>query len=426
MRLKTEKEVLSHLAIIRDHIDEHLKDNCSINVGLIANQLMDMCSDNTKFVVRVVKVDSRKRPFIMCVYPDVDELSERAEGLVRILNTESEDKFVTAWSSIRNWVIEIDSRIITKGNPICVDNGSQFVGILCHEVDHILYNHPIHLIYNYKMNRARLNYYQKALSDKAVMAKLFLPMFVCIDGLRIVVSKPIKQADEIRADLKVPNEYKPHLVEYTERHIIPNEFNLVVTNEEFDAEQAKAVTFSHECVRLMTQRKSILTMQLQAQYKLSPNGYFKDVCKKVITSISGLNPDTEKEDIVKESRISAKVTEALDGLDSQVEVSLESRMIDDRDIIILQADADSISSTSDKTYVINTACDYMEVINKKRDKILSKTKERDPKKLEALTRTEDQKLSQLSKIIDDVMSKKVTYYGDHYGVFVKYPEGYEG
>ena len=425
MRLKSENEVLSHLSIIRDHIDEHLKDNCSINTGLIANQLMGMCTDNTKFVVRVTKVDPKKRPFIMCVYPDVDELSERAEGLLVAINKDY-NGFLSAWQSIRNWVIEIDSRIITRGNPICVDNGSQFVAILCHEIDHILYTHPIHLVYNYKMNRAKINYLQKAMSEKAVMAKLFLPMFVCIEGLRIIVRKPISQADEIRADLKVPNEYKPYMVEYTERHIIPNDFNLIATYEEFDAEQAKAVTFSHECVRLMTQRKSILKIQLEAQYKLSPNGYFKDVCKKVLTSISGLNPDTGKTDPVKESRIYKKMDAALEGLEAQVEAALESRNIEDRDIIILQADADSISSSLDKTYVINTAFDYMDILNKRRNKILSKTKETDQKKLDALTKAEDQKIAQLNNIINDVMTKKVTYYGDHYGVFVKYPEGYEG
>ena len=117
---------------------------------------------------------------------------------------------------------------------------------------------------------------------------------------------------------------------------------------------------------------------------------------------------------------------ALEGLEAQVEAALEARNIEDRDIIILQADADSISSSLDKTYVINTAFDYMDILNKRRNKILSKTKETDKKKLDALTKAEDQKIAQLNNIINDVMTKKVAYYGDHYGVFVKYPEGYEG
>ena len=167
-------------------------------------------------------------------------------------------------------------------------------------------------------------------------------------------------------------------------------------------------------------------MQLDAQYKLSPNGYFKDVCKKVLTSISGMNPDTGKTDPVKESRIYQRMDAALEGLDVKVESILESRNIEDRDIIILQADADSISSSMDKAYVINTAFDYMEVLNRRRNKILKKTKETDQKKLDALTKMENQKIAQLNKIVDDVMTKKVTYYGDHYGVFIKYPEGYEG
>lgn len=429
MKLKSKEVVSQALGIIRDHVDDHLQDKCSINPGLIGNQIKNIFADTVLFTVRIVHMENVTKPFIMCVYPDVTELERKSSSLVTALNNSKEDarEFVSIWSDIVKWNIEIDSRLLDKGDRICVDNGSQFVAILCHEIGHVLDTHPSHLYYNYRMNRAKLSFYEKMLSNKPTMAKLFLPMFVCIGGLRIIVNKPISQSKEIKADYLIPAEYKPYMVEYVDRHIIHNpkvSSDVIKTNEEFDAEQSTGVTFTAECIRLMTQRRNILKAQLLAQYRLSPNGYYKEICKTVIKAVSGMNPDTGKDDIVKEKRIESKVK---DDMEASVKESvlLEAANVDDRAIILLKVNADSITTTADKQFVINTVFDYLNILNKKREKILSKTKETDPKKLAALTKAEDDKIKMLNQILSDVMDKKVTEY-EHYGLFVKYPEGYEG
>ena len=96
--------------------------------------------------------------------------------------------------------------------------------------------------------------------------------------------------------------------------------------------------------------------------------------------------------------------------------------------MVVAADAQSIRSVEDKTYVINNIFDYMEALEKQRKKIISKmdSKNLQSKKSEA-TKDIDEKIKKLNDILTDVMNTKVDYYNNnHYGLFVKYPDGYEG
>ena len=45
--------------------------------------------------------------------------------------------------------IAVDFRLLTKGQSICVDDGNQFVAILCHELGHVTFENPKRLLENY-------------------------------------------------------------------------------------------------------------------------------------------------------------------------------------------------------------------------------------------------------------------------------------
>ena len=434
MVLKSIKDMVPVLNMISKHVDNHLNNDERLNLSFISNQMKKLCDDDVTFSIKVVKLKPSARTFIMCIYPDPDELEKAATPLMKSINEGKFDQFITVWSKgIKKWCIEIDSRLITKGNPICVDNGDQFVAILSHELGHIIDTHPTHLIYNYRMNRARIGMYQKMLSNKASVAVLFLPMFVCIDGLRVVVSKPTGQLKEISADSHIPIEYRPAFVSYIENHIMTNPTTasgIIVTEEEFDNEQKKGVMFTAECIRLMKQRRNIIKTQLEIQYNLSNNSYFKDVCRRVISGISGTNPDTGEVNMSKEAIVDRAC--ANDDAEAVKEaahaLALLEMNVTMRDIMVVAADAQSIRSVEDKTYVINNIFDYMEALEKQRKKIISKmdSKNLQSKKSEA-TKDIDEKIKKLNDILTDVMNTKVDYYNNnHYGLFVKYPDGYEG
>ena len=152
MVLKSIKDMVPVLNMISKHVDNHLNNDERLNLSFISNQMKKLCDDDVTFSIKVVKLKPSARTFIMCVYPDPDELEKAATPLMKSINEGKFDQFITVWSKgIKKWCIEIDSRLITKGNPICVDNGDQFVAILSHELGHIIDTHPTHLIYNYNL-----------------------------------------------------------------------------------------------------------------------------------------------------------------------------------------------------------------------------------------------------------------------------------
>ena len=433
MVLKSIKDMVPVLQVISKHVDNHLNNNDKLNLSLIANQVKKLCQDDVSIAVDVVKVKPHLQSFVMCVYPDPDELERLAIPLVKSINEDKFDQFVELWTKgIRKWKITIDSRVITKGSPICVDNGDQFVAILCHELGHVIDTHPVRLVYNYRFCKARLDLYNKALMDKSVIAMLHLPMFVCIDGLRIVVKNATGQLKEISADSHIPIEYRPAFVEYIERHIMTNPSTasgVVVTEEEFDNEQKKGVMFTVECIRLMKQRRNIIKTQLEIHYKLSQVSYVKDICKKVINSISGEDPDTGKVNLKKEALIEKRITDACEEAVKEAAnaLALLEMKVSMRDIMVIYADAQSIHTAEDKAYVIDNIFDYIEALEKQKKKILRKMDEKTPqtKKVEA-TKDIDEKLKKLNEILTEVMNTKVEHAGRQYGLYVQYPEGYEG
>ena len=107
---------------------------------------------------------------------------------------------------------------------------------------------------------------------------------------------------------------------------------------------------------------------------------------------------------------------------------LESKKVDDRDIILLRVNAENMTTASDKQYVLNVACDYLEILNKSREKKIATVKDKsDIARMNALTKSEDEKIKTINGIIDEAIGKKVhTYNDNHYGLYVKYPDGYEG
>ena len=375
------------------------------------------------FNTQIIKVNSNK-PFIMCVYPSVEDLESRAPKLIQMLNQGKVDEFVEAWNNIPNWNIEVDSRLFDLTSSIHLDNGEQYVAILCHELGHVMNTHPATLAFNYTKNKVTYSVYEKVFMDKPFISMLFLPMFVCVSGLRIVITKPSHDIDEIAADMRVPDEFKPHLCNYIQFHILnkPNP-GVIVTGEEFSTEQDRGIQFTRSCLSLMKKRRHIIKAQLATQYKVSESPYFKDICNKTSKVVSNVSLDSDKRDLTGDRYI----TESFNRVDEEVTkesiVYLEAMSVSERDITLLMVDIENMRTPEDKAHVLNVIFDYIEALEYKANKNAKKYKNVDNIPVDA---TIDMKIKQLNELKKKVMDTPVSQYGNQYGVFVRYPAGYEG
>lgn len=431
--MKLEDNIL-YLNNIRDKIDSSIRAHGRVDMiptQFIADNLARACADGKKFIVNYVKVKPSDKTFVMCCYPDIKELNNVARPLVEQLNDGNLSQFLSKWNSITTWHIEIDKRLLTPGTPITVDNGSQFVAILCHELGHIMNVFPARLISNYKINKATESMLNKALSNalgRAILT-LFLPMFVCVNGLRIIISSPGKDLNEMAADARVPNQYKPYLIDYTNNHILPNAetgSGIVVTNEEYNNEQNKGIQFSRSCIVLMKKRASVLKIHLATFGKLSPSPYLGELSGFMLNTIGGTG---ETENLIEAKKFEmdfnrsweTAVTEA-----AKMSAMCEAHNVTERDLLLLQVDIDGMETLDDKSYVLNTIFDYKESLTRNKAKTIKKIK--DIEKISAATLTFDEKIKRLDEMQKQVMSKKISQYtnGNEFAVYVKYPKGYEG
>lgn len=440
MELKPKEERLQYLSIIENHINEVIKGKASINKSLIANQLEKCYKDGTMFSIDIIKMDPYAKPFIMSTYPEVTELVNLSVPLMTSINvsfgihtkkSSNIESFNDTWKGIKRWHIEIDSRLVDKKSSLCVSHGGEFVAIICHELGHIYNTHPVALAIAYAEKKARLSVYEKCLSGKKSMAMLFLPMYVCIDGLRIIVSKPINDISEFRADLHIPDEYKPCMVTYVDNHILknPSAREIIVTEEDYAREVAIGAMFTTECVHLMKNRRNFLTWQLQNQFKLSNSDYIKKICETVSRSVSGKNIKTDEVDLRQEKYINDKFERDIDeAVKESMKILMESSSVEMRDIYLLKNEIDAIENASDKNYCTNLIFDYLERCTKKQNSIRVKVKNSKGFNIDISTikTPEDEKIALLNELLQEVSNKHVGYDGYQYGLYIKYPDGYEG
>lgn len=427
MKLKLDENI-QYLDMIRDKVDASIKHGyMKVSESFIADNLSRACSDGKRFTVTYIKLQPSEKTFIACCYPDVKELNDMTSSLMSKLNETNTHDFIKTWNSISNWHIEIDERLLQKNSPIAVDNGSQFVAILCHEIGHMLNSFPAALALNYKMNSAKANMMSKALMTNAgrVVMKLCLPMFVCVTGLRILINRPGVELTEMAADAQVPDKYKSHLIDYTERHILKypeTASGIVVTPQEYDHEQDKGIEFSRTCISMMKKRSAILKIHLSTFGKLSSSKYLGEMANFLGETVFSTDP-----------RVNFSIMESFNRSwdmavmesDKKLNALCESTDVTERDLLLLQVDIDGMQTLDDKAYVLNVICDYIEALQKKREKAIKKAKDITKIPIDA---TYEEKMKRLNQMKAQVMATKINSYtnGKEYSVYVKYPDGYEG
>lgn len=417
---------IQYLDMIRDKIDATIMRRGGISKipeAFIADNIARACADGKRFTVNYVDLKNSDRTFIMCCYPDVEELNEMIEPLMTKLTSGNTFELKTMWSSITKWHIEIDSRLLKKATPITVDNGSQFVAILCHELGHVINSFPFFVSSAYKMNKAVAGMFSNMMMTdmgKTVL-KLCLPIFLCMNGLRIIVSRPGAELNEMAADAQVPNSYKRYLIDYTNNHILTHPdtaSGIVVTTEEHAHEYSQNIQFSRSCINLMKRRAAVLKLHLDTFAKFSPSPYLQ----KVATFISD---NACPEDIRRQFAATESFNRSYAACEQKVAAILEASDVSERDILLLQIDIDGMQTLDDKAYVINTICDYIEILSKRNAKEIKKIK--DPMKIPKKT-IWDEKIERLQVLKKQAMDTKISSYtnGQEYAVYVRYPDGYEG
>lgn len=427
--MKVSNLELKYLSTVSNTVDEFLK---SKNKTVASNhelfKIISRClthvTPDMNFSVNLLLSPHTENPFIMGIYPSLEELDAKSKNLLQYMNEGKTGDFIREWASIKNWVIEIDSRVLTKGNRLCVDDGDQFVALLCHELGHAVSGNPINLMKNYIYQKKILNKVDNMLMVKNPLIRKFaLPMFVAMSQFKIVLSGKSKDMrEEIMADHYVPEEYREALLSYIENHIItsPESSELIITEEDLNSAQNTAIRFNKEIVGMMQRRRDTIKHSIKAQYDNGSSKYMNSMVSKIGKISMGYNPETDESNDVYEKSMVRTLEKDIMECAEGVSVMMESASVTQRDISVLMLQVDSIETVDQKLFVVHTIYDYLEILQAQREKLLKKSSN------QGIPLPQDNQIKVLNEILEKVMKKNVSDVGDRYGIFVKYPKGYEG
>lgn len=425
---------LAQLKVLEDEVNSYLKsklNNPKAASGL--NHLLARVIPNTLLPSKKVSItwnDDARTPFIMSITPDIGELYKKSEELNAILTNPKSNNadFLRKWAEIKEWHIEIDTRVLTKGNRLCVDEGRQFVALLCHEVGHVMTESPIRLVSNYKLKSLEFSMLEKLmLSNSKILRAIMLPMYTHTLQFFIVVrDRHDQKACEFAADAYVPDEYKGALVSYMNDHLLtnPEGSRTVIDASSFDKEQMVGIELSKESVEMLKGRRELLKRQIQAQYN-APNSspFHKNLMKFIGKNLTGYDPETDKYVTlsVKSTMESAYIREYDMQSAAAVKATMEATKVSSRDLDILEVQIDDVKTPEDKMYMIHKLYDYIEILGAENAKLAKNSKKGITPDI-----IKDDRLDRLNSMRIRLLNKDVTTLGDKYGVFVKYPAGYEG
>ena len=137
-------------------------------------------------------------------------------------------------------------------------------------------------------------------------------------------------------------------------------------------------------------------------------------------NLTGYNPDEDKYITGLKTMMENAYTREYDNASKASDkILMEAARISSRDLDILEVQAEDIHTPEDKMYMIHKIYDYIEAID-------AETIKRSKKLKDIPGKIRDERLDRLNSIRTKVLAIKVSDTGDKYGIFVKYPEGYEG
>lgn len=426
IKLNSNEQVIVN--VIQKDVDDVIKGISSPNSikQKIINNLNRLI-DGKEFDVIIIDTN---RPFIMACYPDIEELWDSADKLadsLKELEKSNSHTFTKRYYEIKKWTIEIDSKILDKRSKYCVASGEEFIALLFHELGHVMNETPARIKYTYMQRSAKFNAIEKMiLSDSKIVKYILLPMYLNFNNFMVITNALIVgNIEEMKADLRIPTDYRSAFISYLDRCILkdPVAFNSTIVNEkDAQAEMDKCVEFTRTTLHSLKARRTVMYNAIKYQNKENNSPSITKFLSMFNQLLFKANIDEDSVDPINESICAKQYAAIYDKAVIEAEALLEQSRVTDRDLMVLQVELDSIETQEDKLYVLHTVFDYIEIVSREISKKMKNIK--DPSKVppELL---EDKRLKMLEDMKKAVVAKQILK-EKQYGLYIQYPQGYEG
>lgn len=403
--------------------DLKLGHNDHMALKQIKKILVRLFNQNFEVIICENKTD---KFFGMSVFPDEETCQKLIDCL--ILDKPHRQKVLDIWAENTNWMVEIDSILLRDKNLNA--NPSEMVAVLLHEIGHTIYANsvPSRLFKVIKFEMTNVRLMTRNLFKHKKFRTLFFPAIVSSCGFKMY--KYLGDREEMEADkFVVKMGYGNHLNDFLNK-LISTQGNELLERNEKDAEQEVRIMtlWSIENINELKSRKNKLKQQLNAQFLASSSQYVKNMLYAINKIF--FKGDTTSKNKLDEIMLETFLTREIDYTHkkAQEEVVKEFtilplnkvKKIDLSEIDYIAVQIEKMDNYDDKVYLLDLIHYHLEWINMGLDYI-------EQGKANKVSNTKTDLLQykkQLEQMRQQIVKTKIPE--KQYGLFVKYPKGYEG
>ena len=356
--------------------------------------------------------------FGMTIYPSMSTMDKMVEAM---LNNKSHGSLLLElWKESKDWVLEIDSIALYDRN--LNTNPAELTAMLLHEIGHIVFANTVpqrvERIVAFEMQN--LNYRMRELCRRSMVNKLF--ELSIIEACSQIGYNYVRDDSEIDADKFVVKEgYGDELNNFITKLISTRGAGSVNRDKgEKDKEVEIMVKWAIDNVTELRLRKTKLKHLIDVQTLKTPSTFVRGVLSKIKDTFVKKEGDAYREAIAEQTLFASHDRIVREGILDFIDNIGKVKKIKQVDVDVLSVQIDKMENQDDKIYMLDQVYDKLELVNT----ALTFIDDGKTNKVSQSKQTLIAFKSQLEKMRAQILDCKVKE--KKYGMFIKYPAGYEG
>lgn len=353
-----------------------------------------------------------------------------------ILTGNKMDNVIEHWLHSDDWVIEIDSKLLVKRETMF--NGAELALLLIYQIDRVIFNYtlPQRVTEIIRVTLADLDYRNNAVARSSVCRDLYTIPFMIASGF-----VNYKQQLPPESIISIAGRKAIQLYQRVWTSILTT-FGMVEQMNRSDEELYATIQYSlnwiFEAVNDMKYSTRTLRLNLQRFTTAIDSNYIKQIMKKIflrftkvgnsIAALESLKTITPKMEAMQEKMLDEHwkgvykaITEGQELVGEFIDSKGFVKKVDNKEIDIIALQIENIETVDDKIYLIERVYKFLSIVNYS----LSLLDDSNMAKRVRVSRTTlERQQSELEELRQRIKSVKVS--PKRYGIYIKYPVGYEG
>jgi predicted transcriptional regulator len=356
--------------------------------------------------------------FGMVIYPSISSMDKVLDAIVKEKTTT--DRILELWAENKEWYLEIDSILLYDRHLNC--NPAELTAVMLHEIGHVIYSNtiPQRVTKIIRSELVSLTYSMKELCKKSIVSKLFeLCIIEACSSKDYTFHSTHNEVDADRFVMKMG--YGQELDNFVGKLLATQGFKDINNDDgELDANVKIMSRWAVDNITEIQMRKTKLKHSLDIEMLRTPSVFIKDAMQKIKDIFVKKEGSAYKQALSEQTLLKTHTKIVTESILDFVDNIGKIKKIQQVDIDIIAVQIEKMENQDDKIYLLDLIYDKIELVHTALDMIeKGKTDKVSQSKVTLLGFQ-----TQLEKMRNQILTTKVKE--KQYGVFIKYPAGYEG